>query len=185
LRFKPLQPNAAFANLTDRDGYWAAKIVSAFTDAHLEAIVDAAGYGDPAARRYVTRILAARRDRIARTWFDRIAPLDFFVPEGTTLRFHDLGAERGAYPGTTARYRARVAATTADRDAAAYSDWIALTGPAVDLAGPVAAAALTPTSAERNPFVAVQVQVDRGTGWSGTITAYVARASGRVVGVDR
>jgi hypothetical protein len=34
------------------------------------------------------------------------------------------------------------------------------------------------------PFRAYELQVDRGEGWSGSVTAYVA-ASGRLVAVDR
>ncbi len=184
-RFKPLQPNAAFANLTDRDGYWAAKIVSAFSDAHLAAIVDAAGYRDPAARDYMVRVLAARRDKIARTWFDRVPPLDFFVPQDAVVRFHDLGAERGTYPGTTARYRARVATVTAARHGATPGPWLPLNGPALALTDAPVAAALDGAPADHYPFIAIDVQVDRGAGWSRSVTAYVARASGRVVGVDR
>jgi hypothetical protein len=37
IEWKPLDPNSSFANLTDRDGYWAAKIVSAFTNAQIES----------------------------------------------------------------------------------------------------------------------------------------------------
>jgi hypothetical protein len=91
--FKPLKPNAAFANLTDRDGYWAAKIISAFEDAHIEAIVAEGEYANPEASRWIARVLAERRDKIARYWFDRVPPLDFFVNEGGVVHFHDLGAE--------------------------------------------------------------------------------------------
>ena len=39
----PAPPRRSAANLTDRDGYWAAKIISAFSSEHLEAIVALAG----------------------------------------------------------------------------------------------------------------------------------------------
>ncbi len=100
-KWKPLDPNGTFANLTDRDGYWGAKIVSAFTDADIDAAVASGHYKNPDAASYVARMLRERRDKIARHWFDRVAPLDFFTVEGGTLRVHDLGAERNVYPGTS------------------------------------------------------------------------------------
>jgi len=44
-----------------------------------------------------------RRDKIARYWFDRVAPLDFFQVENGTLLFHDLAVDLG-YVGNR-RYR--------------------------------------------------------------------------------
>jgi hypothetical protein len=57
--------------------------------------VDAAHYEDPRAKEFLVRALIARRDKIARYWFGRIAPLDFFTIEDGTLRFHDLGVDIG------------------------------------------------------------------------------------------
>jgi hypothetical protein len=47
MAFDPLLPNTAFAHMTDRDGYWAAKILTAFTDEHLAAICAGARYANP------------------------------------------------------------------------------------------------------------------------------------------
>ena len=79
--FKPLEPNTAFANLTDRDGYWAAKIISAFTDEQLLAVAEQGQYENPEATHYIARTLAERRDKIVRCWFDAVPPLDFFRSE--------------------------------------------------------------------------------------------------------
>ena len=185
MEWKPLQPNAAFANMTERDGYWAAKIVSAFTDERIAAAVAEGKYHDPEAARYVARTLAARRDKIARIWFDRVPPLDFFVFEEGTLRFHDLGAERGVYPGTTPRYRVRVAACDAGRNAGGWSDWREASAPRFDLADVAARPPDDEASPSRRPFLVVEASVDRGDGWRGPIRAYVSRANGYVVAVDR
>ncbi|MDH3197714.1 MAG: hypothetical protein OEO21_05685 [Candidatus Krumholzibacteria bacterium] len=178
-KFRPLQPNHAFANTTDRDGYWGAKIVAAFRDAHIDAIVAEAGYRDARAAALVARVLRENRDAIARHFFDRVPPLDFFVVRGERLVFRDLGADYAVYPGTHPRYRARAAAAAADRkpDRSGWSEWVELA---------VTELALT-ASLERSqhPFLAVEVQVDRGSGWSEGVTAYVARGSARVVAVDR
>ncbi len=185
LEFKPLQPNAAFANLTDRDGYWAAKIISTFTDEHLKAIVARGRYRSPEAAEYMARILAERRDKIARAFFDRIPPIDFFTVAGSVVRFRDLGADRNVYPGTTARYRVRVAPMTADRKATGRTNWIHLDAPRVDLAAGVVAEVLDRAILDPFRFVAVEVQVNRGEGWSSSVTAYVLRTSGRVVAISR
>ena len=78
----PIYPNSAFANLTTRDAYWAAKIVSAFTDDDIRVMVEQGRYQDPRAVDWLVTHLGRRRDIIARTWFDAIAPLDFWVWEG-------------------------------------------------------------------------------------------------------
>jgi len=174
--FKPLEPNPAFVNQTSADAYWAAKIVSAFTDAHLEAICQQAKYENPAAAKHIARVLAGRRDKIARCWFDKIPPLDFFVHENGTLYFHDLGAERSIYPGTTPRYRVRTAEVDENRSAVNWSDW---------KESPKTLSPVPPAEDAARAFVAFECQVDRGDGWSGSVVAYIARASGRVVAVDR
>lgn len=173
--YEPLQPNPAFANLTRLDAYWAAKIVSAFTDDHLQAIVEEGQYGDPAATAYMARTLAERRDKIARAWFGKVTPLDFFTLEGRTLRFHDLAVVRGL-EADDARYRARVFRVDADRDGT-RPDWVDIPRTSVDLAAA--------WDVGTEPFLAVEVAVDRGGGFGRSVTCYVATASGRVVAVDR
>jgi hypothetical protein len=93
--FRQLVQQPAFREMTDRDGYWGAKIVASFSDAQIAAAVEAAHYEDPRATEYLVRNLIARRDKIARHWFDRVAPLDFFSVADGTLRFHDLAVDIG------------------------------------------------------------------------------------------
>ena len=183
--WKPLNPNAAFANLTDRDGYWAAKILSAFTDAHIEALVATGKYRNPDAARWIARGMAERRDKIARYWFDRVPPLDFFAFDQGALRFRDLGVERGIYLDNTSAYRIRVAACNAERGKAAWSAWIDNERPEFDLGAGPAAEAIAREDAARRPFVAVEASVGRSGKWSDPVRVYVARASGRVVAVER
>jgi hypothetical protein len=190
--FKPLTPNSAFAHLTDRDGYWAAKIISAFTDRHLRAICETGRFRDPATARGLAKRLAARRDLIAREWFRTVVPLDFFRVEGNLLRWADLGVERGVWPVVGSRYRVRCTAVDAERRAGGSGDWCELGETTVDEAcdlglalGGAATEAAKAVSAKTHPFLAFEVAVDRGDGWSDSVTAYVARASGRVVAVER
>ena len=93
--FKQLVPQPAFREMTERDGYWGAKIVASFSDAQIAAAVDAAGYDDPRAHDYLVANLIVRRDKIARYWFDRVAPLDYFSVDDGVLRFHDLALDVG------------------------------------------------------------------------------------------
>ncbi|MFN0149872.1 MAG: hypothetical protein ACKVU1_04055 [bacterium] len=184
--YEPIQHNSAFDNMTDRDAYWAAKIISAFTDEHIGAVVAEARYRDPAAAAYMAKTLAERRDKLAREIFDRSAPLDFFQADGGVVGFRDIGIERGIYRDEPVKYRARCAAVTADRDAASWSSWVESTRSTIfDLTQTPAVETLAAAPAARYPFVAVECQVDRGDGWSNPITAYVARASQRLVAVDR
>jgi len=183
--WKPLNPNAAFANLTDRDGYWAAKIISAFTDAHIQAIVAEGKYRNPEAARWIARGMSERRDKIARYWFDRVPPLDFFAFDRGAFRFRDLGVERSVYLDNTSAYRIRVAACDAGRKAGAWSGWLSNERPEFDLgAGPVADAIAREDAAKR-PFFVVEASVSRSGKWSHPARVYVARASGRVVSVER
>lgn len=179
LGFHPYQGNAAFANLTDRDGYWAAKVISAFTDEHLAAMVEEGRYRNQGAARYMTRTLAERRDLIARAWFDRMPPLDFFAVREGRLSFRDLGTERGIYDPETTRYRYRTAPTDARGSAGEWSRWA--DAPASEVRLPS-----SPEATDSRPFLAVRLQVSReGEGWSDPVTVYVSRRNGRIAGVDR
>ncbi len=91
--FKQEMPQPAFREMTDRDGYWGAKIVASFSNEQIAAAVEAAGYEDPRAREFMELNLIVRRDKIARHWFGRVAPLDFFVVEDGVLRFRDLAVD--------------------------------------------------------------------------------------------
>ncbi len=74
----PTYPNPAFEKLTDRDAFWGAKIVSAFSDDDLAAIAETAEMSNPEAEAYLLKILQERRNKTARYWFSRIAALDRF-----------------------------------------------------------------------------------------------------------
>jgi hypothetical protein len=93
--FRSLVPHPAFRLMTDRDGYWGAKLVASFSDAQIAAAVESAHYDDPRASALLVANLIVRRDKIARHWFGRIAPLDFFSVQDGELRFHDLAVDLG------------------------------------------------------------------------------------------
>jgi len=93
--FATEQQEAAFREMTDADAYWGAKIVASFSDAQIAAAVSSAHYEDPRATEFLVHNLVERRDKIARFWFGRVAPLDFFRMEDGVLRFHDLEQDIG------------------------------------------------------------------------------------------
>jgi hypothetical protein len=93
--FKPLQEQQAFRKMTDRDGYWGAKLVASFSKEQIAAAIEAAGYDDPRAREYLQKTLLERQDKVIRYWFHEVTPLDFFDVQNGTLRFHDLALDKG------------------------------------------------------------------------------------------
>jgi len=75
-KWKPEYPNRAFDNLTNEDAFWAAKLVMAFTDDQLAAIVKTGQLSDPRAEAYLTQTLIKRRDKVGRYWLNQVNPLD-------------------------------------------------------------------------------------------------------------
>lgn len=107
LKWKPSYANPAFERLTPADGYWGAKLVTAFSDADVEAAAEPGHFPTPGAKGRLLRVLGERRDIIGRYWLggDRVAPLESFRVEGSTLAFADLGVERGYVEAKTTLYR--------------------------------------------------------------------------------
>ena len=88
------QPIAPFANRLPDDTFWAARQVMAFTDEDIRAIVQTGQYSK-AAEDWITAALIERRNRIGRTFFARVLPLDRFRVSANTLEFDDLGVTYG------------------------------------------------------------------------------------------
>ncbi len=180
--FRSQQPNSAFANCGTRDAYWAAKIISAFTDEHLAAIVSAAGYRDPEAAVFVARVLAERRDIIARGTFAETPPLDFFTRVDGVVMWRDLGVERGYWSAASTRYRIRLSTVDSERREVEQGEWLESSRPDVALSALPGFAAGKDGSP---PFVSIECQVNRGEGWSDSVTAFMSRASGHMVALER
>ena len=91
-KWVPQYPNPAFANCLPDDAFWAAKQVMAFSDDQIRAIVKVGDYSDPEAEKWVAECLIGRRDKIGRTYFARVLPLDHFAVRDGRLEFEDLSA---------------------------------------------------------------------------------------------
>lgn len=108
-KWNPIVPNPAFENMTPRDAYWGTKIVMAWQDEHIRALVETGEYSDQAAKEYLVKTLTERRDKIGRYWFGKVAPLDDFefADDGNTIsiRFEDLAVRYGLEATAESKYR--------------------------------------------------------------------------------
>jgi hypothetical protein len=94
--------------MTNRDGYWAAKIVASFTNEQIEAAVRSGQYSDPDAERTLVQVLGQRRDRVADYWFHRVAPLDRFRFTSQGLTFDDLAIEKNLDNAVDVKYEVTI-----------------------------------------------------------------------------
>jgi hypothetical protein len=94
--WKPEYPNPAFERMLPDDAFWAARIVSRFTDEMVRALVHTGQYDDPAAERQLADTLIRRRDKVVAHWFRQLNPLSEFelTPGAAALRFRHLGQEK-------------------------------------------------------------------------------------------
>jgi len=103
--WKPEYPNPAFENMREDDAFWAARIVSKFSDEAIRAVVEKAQFTDPEATRYLTAILIKRRDKVVRRWLTGINPLvDFALTPDGRLTFANAAVEAGV-ASDAAEYR--------------------------------------------------------------------------------
>lgn len=102
-------PNPAFEKVTPRDGFWGAKMVMAFSEKEIRAIVETAGIPNPEAEDYLIEVLMNRREKIGRYWFKKVNPLDKFKAQrkANTLRlsFSDLAADADFADSSKTSYR--------------------------------------------------------------------------------
>jgi len=75
LTWKPEYPNPAFANMRPDDAFWAARIVSKFSDEAIRSIVEKARYSDRAATDFVTNTIIERRNKVVAAWINQVCPV--------------------------------------------------------------------------------------------------------------
>lgn len=171
-------PNPAFENLTARDAYWGAKVVMAWREEYLRALVAAGKYSDPEAEAYLIKTLMERREKIGRYWFGRVNPLDDFTlevsPAGPRLRFDDLAVRYNLETASATKYRWKC--RTQDR---AVSEWTQITETSIelnqDLIAKVAAAfAAHKSPSDRDHLVEIRIETRRSdSGWSKPALAWL------------
>lgn len=172
-KFDPIVPNPAFENLTDRDAFWGAKIVMAFRDEHIRALISAGEYSNPDAAEYLFKTLKIRRDKIGRHWFSKVNPLDKFVlsmnDDELTVAFEDLALNYSLVDEGVTTYRYRVFVNRQKQ-----ADYRALSEPRIPLPESILESAESEASAQS--LVEIQIQTNRGAGWSKRISLWVMRA---------
>lgn len=116
--FRPAHPLSAHPRMTERDGYWGAKVITSFTDEQIRAVVAAAGYS-PAAAAEVEHALRARRDRIGERYLTRFVAAErpFVSHDGATFCFSDVAIERQFLAPSAVEYRATIAEPASGADA--------------------------------------------------------------------
>ena len=95
VQWRPEYPNPAFENMRGDDAFWAARIVSRFTDEAIRAVVAKARYSDPRATEYIASTLIMRRDKVLRTWLTGVNPVADVAFNGKDLTFHNAAVEAG------------------------------------------------------------------------------------------
>ncbi len=102
--WQPTVSNPAFVRQTERDRYWGAKRLAAFTADEVRAAISAGHYRLEAADRLFL-ILWRRRERILRDYLRSSSALDYFHFDGERLCFDDVWLTAGL--GGTPSYQAR------------------------------------------------------------------------------
>lgn len=86
-KWKQNFPLAAFAAMTDRDAFWAARIVARFTSAQIRAAVEAAEFSNSADADYLTQQLIERQRKIVEAYAPRRAGFGDFALSKTEDEF--------------------------------------------------------------------------------------------------
>jgi hypothetical protein len=94
-RWVPEYPNPAFLNRLPDDEFWGAKLVTAFTDDEIRAIVETGELSDKRAEAWLIECLIERRNKIGRVYFAKVLPLDKFEVRDGALRWDDVGGRLG------------------------------------------------------------------------------------------
>lgn len=95
-RWRSRVPNAAYVRADADDTFWAARKVMAFTNGMIAAAVKAGHFSDPAAERYLTETLAARRDAIGRRYLTSINPIvEPFLDRTGALTYGNAAVDSG------------------------------------------------------------------------------------------
>jgi hypothetical protein len=77
-KWKTEYPNPAFIRMDAADAFWAASIVSRFSDEMIRAIVDTGALSDSESAKQLGDIIIKRRDKVVAYWMTRTNPLDRF-----------------------------------------------------------------------------------------------------------
>src|SRR6185436_18415517 len=78
------------------DAFWAARIVSKFSNDAIRAIVDKARFSDPRAVDYLTGTIIKRRNKVLACWLTGVNPIvDFELSNRGELTFRNAAEQAG------------------------------------------------------------------------------------------
>jgi hypothetical protein len=188
-RWKTEYPNPAFIRMDAADAFWAASIVSRFSDEMIRAIVATGELSDPNDARLLGDIIIKRRDKVVAYWMTGTNPLDrFTVATGTDG--HELVFENAATRLNLTQEPATYDVTwsTLNNSTGAIHEVSmrrALTSTRIAL--PMAAFGPADASGSRYAVAIIRTHHSRFPGWQVPITVTVRARLGRydVVGIDR
>ena len=151
-KWKPEYPNTAFDNMRPDDAFWAARIVSKFSDAAIRAIVEKARYSDPAATEYISATLIKRRDKVLATWLNQVNPVvDVALDATGALTFRNAAVDAKAATAAESYSLRWFRFDNATDTRSDVGEAMSVTGTRADSAGRVARAAapIMPASPSR------------------------------------
>jgi hypothetical protein len=97
--WRPEFPNAAFQSMLPVDAFWAARIVSKFSDEAIRAIVEQGDFHGPEAASHLARMIIERRDKVVARYLRILNPLaDFRLVSGAAgpeIAFTNYGEDAG------------------------------------------------------------------------------------------
>ena len=185
--WKTEYPNPAFNQLDAADTFWAASIMSRFTDAMIRGIVEEAQLSDRDAAAYLADVIIKRRDKNVRWGLSVANPVDRFevrsgqVPE---LAFDNIAVRLGMAAGVT--YTVRWSSFDNRTGAAqpTQSTVEASTGRApipADVWGPPDAAGI------RYAVASISTTHPRFSNWTNPVAVFIRNRNGAidVIGIDR
>jgi hypothetical protein len=102
VKWRPEYPNPAFNNMTPDDAFWAARLVSKFSDEAIRAIVARARYSEPGATDHIVSTLIKRRDKVLRAWLTGVNPVvNARLSADGTLMFENAAVDAGVAKAPT------------------------------------------------------------------------------------
>ena len=99
-------PNPAFQRMTERDGAWAARIVTRFSDELIAAAVSVGDYSNKLHSEVLTKALIRRRDKIRARYFKDLSPVADVRVTGSRVCATDLARQAGTWPDVDFKYEA-------------------------------------------------------------------------------
>ena len=180
--WKPEYPNPAFRNARADDRFWAARIVAAFTEEAMTALVRSAKFTDERASDYLIKTLMERRAKVLRAWLTGANPVvDLALSDSGELTF-DNAAVRAGVATPPEKYTVRW--SRFDNAAGTHQQQ----GEEQSVSQPRATAPAALLGA-RPEFISVQVRSNHPEqpSWAQPVVAYFRRAGDRwaLVGLER